>query len=120
MPWCGIKVPYIHSNSSGKVTIDRGGYVKVGNICTITMRITVSTAIDASKWIFYGIPHHVFDINDSHGTMCERIKAISTTNNSEVLLNLSGFDTSVSGIGTDSTTTLPAGTYNLSLSYISD
>lgn len=76
MPWRGIQVPYIHSNSAGKVTIDRGGYVKVGNICTITMRITVSTAIDASKWIFYGVPHHVFDINDSHGVMCERIKKV--------------------------------------------
>ena len=120
VPWRGIKVPTIHSNSSGSVTIDRGGYVKVGNICTITMRFTVSTAIAESKWIFYNIPHHVFDINNSHGLMCERIKAVSTTNNNEVSLNLSGFDSNVSGIGTDSNTVLPVGTYNLSWSYISD
>lgn len=120
VPWRGITVPTIHSNSSGKITIDRGGYVKVGNICTITMRVTVSTAIDENKWIFYQIPHHVFDINGDHGVMCERIKAVSTTNNNEVVLNLSGYDNSMSGIGTGSGTTLPVGTYNLSLSYISD
>ena len=84
------------------------------------MRFTVSDTIDENKWIFYRIPHHVFDINDDHGVMCERIKAVSTTNNNEVTLNLSGYDSSMSGIGTGSGTTLPVGTYNLSWSYISD
>lgn len=111
-----IKTPTLAYTS--KVSSLVGGYELIDNLCIVNIKITTTATHDPTTWILYGLPNAKIKTSYSHGKIYQYANFISDADGSEVRCALADHGENNMGIAFSTGSTLPSGTYYLSLSYL--